>query len=531
MVVMLLIACAEGPDTAQVEVAPAEITALDWLNRASVDVRARRPSEAEIALVEADPEALPGLLDDFVADPAFALRLLTVYNEVLRTKTDQYLVSLDNSVQFLDEDYNLAFRHAVGEEPERIIWYIAENDLPWTDVVLADYTVANDIMFEHLPLSDLDGGEGWRRARYVDDRPVGGVLVTNGMWWRYTSTFENANRGRAQAVARSFLCDDRFEAAVSFQGATESLDERTSTDPTCVSCHASLDPLAAYFWGFMLRNQEAWLEAIQYNAAFESGWVSETGVGPGYYGAAGTSMAGLGDQIAADPRFVNCAVETGMRAFVGDTFRMESAAEFSSHREAFLAGGLTLRALYRSLLDNPRYRQAERDDEPVTAPRLMRVDQRAGTIQALTGFEWTWGGNAMLDVDEGGVRVLAGGVDGLIATEPSVEPSTTTVLVQERLAEAAAQYAVATEGPIGASERTLFREIDLYDAAPTDDALATQITALLLRAHGRRHAPGDDEVQSLVELWHTLAAAGGSPNEAWEDVLSGIFRHPDFVTY
>jgi hypothetical protein len=530
MVVIFLLACVgEAPVAA--DAAPAELSAVEWLNRASVDVRGRRPTEAEIAAVEADPAALPELFDAFVTDPAFALRLIPLYNEIFRTKTDHFLVSLDNDVAFLDPDYALAFRHSVGEEPERLVWYIAENDLPWTDIVLADYTLADDRMFEHLPLTDLDGGQGWRRARYVDDRPVGGMLVTNGMWWRYTSTFENANRGRAQAVARSLLCDDRFEAAVSFAGATASLDERTQSDPTCVSCHASLDPLAAYFWGFMLRNQEAWLEAIQYNAAFESGWEQETGIGPGYYGAPGVSLAGLGAQIAADPRFVNCAVETGMRLFVGDTFNTESAPDFGTHREAFLAGGLTLRSLYRSLLDDPRYRQAERDDDPATAPRLMRVDQRVSAIEALTGYRWAWQGNDMLDVDDGGVRVLAGGVDGLIATEPSVEPSTTSVLVQERLAEAAAQYAVVQEAERVAAERTLFREIDLDDDAPADTALDAQIVALLLSAHGRRHAADDEEVQSLAQLWRELVEAGGAPREAWADLLSGILRHPDFVTY
>jgi hypothetical protein len=161
----------------------------------------------------------------------------------------------------------------------------------------------------------------------------------------------------------------------------------------------------------------------------------------------------------------------------------------------------------------------------------MRVDQRVSAIEALTGYRWAWQGNDMLDVDDGGVRVLAGGVDGLIATEPSVEPSTTSVLVQERLAEAAAQYAVVQEAERVAAERTLFREIDLDDDAPADTALDAQIVALLLSAHGRRHAADDEEVQSLAQLWRELVEAGGAPREAWADLLSGILRHPDFVTY
>jgi hypothetical protein len=161
----------------------------------------------------------------------------------------------------------------------------------------------------------------------------------------------------------------------------------------------------------------------------------------------------------------------------------------------------------------------------------MRVDQRVSAIEALTGFRWHWQGNDMLDVDDGGVRVLAGGVDGLIATEASVEPSTTSVLVQERLAEAAAQFAVAEEAKLATEARTLFAEIDLDDSAPDDTALHAQIVALLLRAHGRRHGADSDDVQTLAVLWRELVEAGGAPGEAWADVLSAILRHPDFVTY
>lgn len=526
MTLLLLAACTPEPEPV---VEPAELGALELLARASLDARAIRPTEDEIARIEADPDALPEVLDAFIASDAFPERLVNLYNEVLRTRTDRFLAVLDNDPRFVDESYNLAFRHAVGEEPLRMFWYVAANDLPYTDVVTADYTVANDAMLEHLPMVAEEEGEGWKRAHYLDDRPAAGVLGTTGFYWRYTSTTENANRGRAQAMARSLLCDGRFEAAVSFQGATSGLSERTRTDPTCTSCHGSLDPLAAHFWGYMWRNQEAWLEITAYSSAREDQWARVTGVGPGYYGAPSEGMASLGALLAADPRLINCAVETGMKFWLREKVNLEDAEAFTAHREAFLANGQTLRSLSRSLLDDADYRAADRGDD-TTRPRTLRPDQLAGSIEALTGYRWTWGGNDMLDVDEPGVRILSGGADGFIASEPSPEPSTTTLLVQERVAEAASAYAIDNESSHAPEERVLLREIDLSDPAPPDAELAAQMAALYLRIHTRRLDEADADVLALVDFWKERAAVS-DPASAWEDVLVALFRHPDFNQY
>lgn len=521
------LACSPPPEEAETQ---ATLGDLALLARASLDIRARRPTDDEIERVEADHGELDTVLDEYVASDAFPERLVPLYNEVLRTRADRFLANLDSDDAFLDPSVNLAFRHAMGEEPLRQFWYVAQNDLPYTDLVTADYTLANDTMFEHLPLADLDGGEGWRRARYPDDRPAVGVMAASGFYWRYTSTYENANRGRAAAWVRSLLCDGRYEAAVSFQGATDSLSDRTRSDPTCTSCHGSLDPLAAHFWGFMWRNQEAWLEVTAYNSTNEGMWESIVGVGPGYYGAPSDGLATLGETIAADPRYVNCAVETAMKFMLREKVSLDTVESFQTHREAFLASDLRLRPLYRSILDDATYRSVDQGDD-ATRPRVMRPDQLAGTLEALTGFRWTYGGNDMLDVDDDGVRILAGGVDGFIASEASPDPSTTTLLVQERVAEAAAEWAVGREPGLSADERVLFLEIDPSDADPDDDALAEQIQALILRAHTRHVAIDDPDVTTLATLWRDQVAATGEASAGWQAVLAALFRHPDFLFY
>lgn len=527
----LWLACATAPvDSASPGPTLPEADAVTLLNRASLDLRGRRPTQAELEAVEADPAALDALLDEMVDDPGFPERLVALYAEVFRTRADRFLVSLDNDVDFLDTDRALAFKHAVGEEPLRLVAYLAEQELPYTELVTADYTLANPLLLEHLPLEALEEGEGWVPARYLDDRPAAGVLSSTGLWWRYTSTFENANRGRAQAIGRILLCDDRFEAAVSFQGTTADLEERVRTDPSCTGCHATLDPLGSYLWGFVWRNQEAWLEVTRYNPTQEGDWAVTTGISPELYGQPGHDLRGLGRQLAADPRFVGCAVETAMELLLNRGLQVEDARWFTQHREDFLDSGLSLKALYRSVVDNPVYRAADSDEDWAAPLRTVRPDQLAGSLEALTGYRWTWQGNDMLDTDARGVRVLIGGVDGVLATSPAADPSTTTVLALERVAEAAAQWAVGREGELDPAERTLFLEVDLT-ADPGDAAVAVQVQALLLRCHGRRHALDSELVLGLTALWRALADSTQSPRQAWVLVLSGIFRHPDFLVY
>ena len=55
-------------------------------------------------------------------------------------------------------------------------------------------------------------------ARYTDGRPAAGVLATNGLWWRYTTTDSNMNRTRAAAISRLLLCEDFMARPVSFAG-------------------------------------------------------------------------------------------------------------------------------------------------------------------------------------------------------------------------------------------------------------------------------------------------------------------------
>ena len=550
------LACSTAPDKAEPAEAPdvdttvtttepaplpaeddvAQLARMDdrrLLTRLSLDLRGVRPSVDELAQADADPVAVDSLLDAYLDDARFEDRVRQIYAEVYLTRADFF------ALQAID--YGLegepAFARAVGEEPIRLVARVASEDRPWTDIVTADWTMATEQTAEAWGLDY--SGPGWAEARYTDGRPAAGVLATNGLWWRYRSTASNANRKRANQASRILLCNDYLVRPIEFDRDIDLLDSEAvenaiRTDPGCVNCHVSLDPLAAYFFGFWNFNEDSWLEAARYHPARESLWDQYLQTAPSYYGEPGSSLADLGRQIASDPRFATCAVEQVYTAMLRRDVRLEDTDALTLHREAFIAGELRFKALVRSVVGDPRYRAGDSDDPMVEAAgavplKMVGTDQLVSQVEALTGYRWTYNDYEMLANDLVGVRTLAGGVDGVSVVRSARVPNATLVLVQERLAELAAVYAVvqATEG-----EGTLFPEVDFTERPDTDrDAIVAQIQHLHEAVFGRAVAPDSEQVEANLALFEALLAIDDSVPAAWSGLLTALLRDPDFLLY
>jgi hypothetical protein len=350
-------------------------------------------------------------------------------------------------------------------------------------------------------------------------------MVTSGFTWRYTSTISNANRKRANQVSRILLCNDYLTRAIDFDRNVNLLDEGAildalDTNPACVSCHVSLDPLASYFFGFWWYQEDSAIEAKTYHPEREREWETVTGVPPAYYGDPGRSLADLGQQIASDPRFVECAVDQAFELLLRRPPGLDDRDQLTLHREAFLDGGLTLRSLFRSVLSDPEYRAANTSIPGAASRKLLSPDALASQVEALTGYRWTYGGGDMLATDALGVRTLAGGADGTSVTAVSDLPNATSVLVQQRLAEGAVAHLFATDPGV------LLGGADL-DAAPAAQALVDLHLAVL----GHEVAPDGEEVAADLALWDELLAATGEPRDAWAGLVYALLRDPDFGTY
>lgn len=507
------------------------LSATELLVRASLDVRGRRPSLDELAVVQADPARVDAMIDGFVDDPAFGLRIKDVFAGAFRTRVDEYPLDLEDPTQ------KASVSAAIGEEPLDLIAVIALSDLPITRLLDSTETYVDPALLEHWPLEVLPEDPalvlppGVVRARYVDGRPLAGVLSMNSLFWRHGSTVENANRGRANALSQALLCQSYLDRPIDFPTDldltdSESIRSAIASNAACQGCHSTLDPLASYLWGFMYPDGD--LPVATYAVDQERAWQIHTGAPPAFFGRPGERLVDLAAHVAGDERFIACTVRRVYEGMLGRKARLEDEGALAEHREALLAGGLRLSALVRSILADPSYR-GERwtprfggRPEPVHE-KVAPVGVLGSSLTALSGYELRFVGRPATSLDFA-LRTLAGGSDRGDATSVS----TGAVLVQRRLAEAGAEHAVGVvaEGRDGAGAlQGLLAGVDLDQPPDPDD-----LVDLVRLVRSRTLAADDPELAALAGVWDDVSTISG-PRQAWVALITAVLADPDHLLY
>jgi hypothetical protein len=541
MLALILAGCGETevPPEANhpVEEAPGIETGPDpiaQLFRASLDLRGMRPSLEEIAVIDDDPEAYASLVEDFLADPRFAERLISMYSEVFLTRSDSYTVSATD--YGLSGEQQFDFARSVGDETLRVFAHIVANELPYTELVVGDWTMANPLLAEIWPIDYPEGETGWQVSRYSDSRPAAGVLSSNSLWWRYMSNASNANRGKANAVSKIFLCNNYLSKNVDFDRSVNLLDEEAlndalKTNPGCAACHSSLDPLASFLWGTYYVDYDSAADLKYYHPERESLWESYGGIEPAYYGQPGFGLEDLGSFIASDPRFLECAVERVFSLLSQREPGLDDMVKLGEWRNTFIQNDLSLKTVFKAVALDEAYRATEVGDGEHANRKMVTADMLGSQIADLTGFVFYSNGVPILETDSGGLRTLAGGIDGKNVTRPATEPMTTLVLVQERYAQAAANHVVAHDRD-NPDEARLFRDIDFHETPKNGEmAMTRQIQSLHLRLFGHHVAEDGPEVEANLALWEDLYEVSLTIEEAWAGLLTVLLRDPDFLFY
>ena len=490
--------------------------------RLSLDLRGVLPSEDDLDRAEADPSALDDMRVNWMEDELFEERLVEMLGLRWRTLVDDVTVQVGEVG--LDQDQEYAYERSVGEEPLRLMARIAVKDRRWSEVLTADFTMSNEVLAGIWPLDYPAGDTGWQKSRYTDGRPAAGVLATNGLWWRYETDESNANRRRAAAITRLVLCHDYLQRPISFSeldlGQDDDVDDLVRTEPSCATCHSTLDPLAATLFGFWWFEDHHVDERSTYHAARERLGEDTLGVAPALGGSPLSGLEDLGASLAEDPRVARCAVEGFAEALWRRPVSVEDFDAIALHTRAFEASDQQVRALFVSLTEDARYTAgAVQEDAPedlVEARRLLLPEQLARAVEHQTGFSWTSGGTDLMRNDEDGFRVLAGGVDGRQAVVPSKSPGVTAALVVERLAQAAASHAVANPD-----------EAPLVDGIDLDGEPGAGIEAMHWRLLARRGESA--ELAELEALWLEIEAEDGR-DEAWAAVISVLLRDAEFLS-
>ena len=522
---------ASDTDTADPVVPPEELTPLSGpklLRRMSLDLLGVLPTTEQLDAIEADPNMLDAWIEEALSDPRWAERLVHILGRSWHTQVDEFqLLFKEYDNLYLDDTNEYPFERSAGEEPLRLLAHVASNDLPWSEVSTADYTMANEMLASIWPLDYT--GPGWQVTRYTDDRPAAGVLTTNGLWLRYYSLGTNFNRGRAAALSRLLICEDYLARPVSFAAFPSLADEDATakalqTEPYCLGCHATLDPIAATLFGFQTVDSHNGDETGWYHPEREALGSVILEVDAAWFGQPVSGLHTLVQHMAADDRFHACAVER----FTEGLWQRESTfadwEDLLALRGVYEAGDQRIRSLVKAILDTDHYRAGEADIPTHNTARLVMPDQWGSVIEDMMGFRWVWNGFDQLDNDTYGYRIMAGGVDGLQVTRPGSEPTVTGALVLQRLSEAGAGQWV---------ERTLGSGSDVLgsvDASlqPGDPSWDAARDALFWRILARR--PDAEDRAAIDALWVAVEGAQGA-NEAWVALISALVRHPESVHY
>ena len=161
--------------------------------------------------------------------------------------------------------WRLAARYGAVQAPVELIAHVVENDLPYTEILTADYIMANGATAtaysDEVAFDDPDDPFEFRPARIrgyrryevtMDDYPHAGIINTTSFLVRYPTTATNRNRARSRWAYYHFLGFDIQNAAPTVTDADALLDTRNPTmhNPACTVCHIPLDPVAGAFQNY-----------------------------------------------------------------------------------------------------------------------------------------------------------------------------------------------------------------------------------------------------------------------------------------
>ena len=281
------------------------------LHRAAILFAGRLPSDAEFEAVSDGQDAsLRQAIRGLMSGPEFHDFLIRASNDRLLSdrQFDQGVIEAD-SIEFValnrkqwemahgaesrgnrrwdDPEYQQwlnALNHGLVRAPLELIAHVVENDLPYTEILTANYIMANPAAAEAYGATTQfdnpnDYGEfkpseivSYYRNDFskvvayhsslgnvvlnpgnlLTDYPHAGILNTTAFLRRYPSTATNRNRLRSRWAYYHFLGEDIEKTSSRTTNAAALLDPNNPTmnNADCSACHSVLDPVAGAFQNY-----------------------------------------------------------------------------------------------------------------------------------------------------------------------------------------------------------------------------------------------------------------------------------------
>ncbi|NUO49664.1 MAG: hypothetical protein HOV80_12475, partial [Polyangiaceae bacterium] len=177
LLALVLVACDESaPPEEEPKPLPTDVPqgldAREILVRASLDVRGIRPTEDELARIEADEGELEAILDEMVLDPRLGDSVGTIFAEAMRVRGPlRYELSFPGVGE---SDF--------AEQAVNLVRYVATTDRPFSEILTSDVAIVAPGMIDEWPgdrdplrrvePQPADLPPGTAMARYTDGRPA-----------------------------------------------------------------------------------------------------------------------------------------------------------------------------------------------------------------------------------------------------------------------------------------------------------------------------------------------------------------------
>ncbi len=453
-----------------------------------------------------------------------------------------------------DEAARLSNR-AVARESVELVVHLAKNNLPYTGVLTADYTMVNDYSAKvfgvkvDTPKNDYNTFVPGK----IPGRPHAGVLSSVVWLNRFPTTDTNRNRHRVRMVFEFFLATD-IQALGSRPTSADDVNgfNPTMNDPSCNVCHSIMDPVAGTLQNFnemgRYREPETW-----YTDMREPGFGKATLP----FDESNRGHQWLAKQLVQDPRFALAPVHILYKGLFGKpplkppTDRaapdyLAAARAYDAQQEvlqgiaqSFQDSNYNLKIIVRELVLSAYYRASNAEGDKVTigdeevegaalwadvgTGSLLTPEVLSRQVEAVVGYPWRYNrneGETTLLTDTNEYRLLYGGIDSDSVVKRITSPNGLMANIQKRMANEMACWYTAQDFVAPANARRLFPHVEV-DMVPEDangfdiPAAAEAIKANIAYLHQRllhEYVPDPDELERTYQLFL----------EVWRDGRAGV---------
>lgn len=548
------------------------------LRRTTLNLGGRLPTAEEYKLIEEQGDAgFDSVIENLSKEDVFYERIEEMFNDMFLT--NRYVGS-NRAVDLLDRDifpdarwYNdderdnssldpefveKAKRHtnnSVAREPLKLISYVVKNNKPFTEILTANYILVNpysafvygikDLKFDN-PLDENEWKEGT-----IPGQSHAGVLTSPMFLNRFPTTATNRNRHRARMVYSFFLATDVMALAERPLDPTSIEDfNPTLYNPSCVSCHTSIDPVAGAFqnWngqGTFSPPENGWFEDMR-PPGFEAFTIP--------FDQRMNSLPWLGAQFAADRRFATATVYNLYKGITGHEvlnpltndqklFDEEIKGQevqqkfFEATAQKFIDSNYNLKVVIAEIVKSPYFRMknlAEGASEGRRAQhsgigtgRLLTPEMLHRKVEAVTGFAWSnrYNSDQNLLLRENDYRILYGGIDSDDVTQRITAPNGIMANIQWRMANEMSCKVTGHDFAKDAGDRLLFPHIERKFEPEDENGFVVQEAVNAIRKNiqhmhwhflGEQLAMDDPEIDRTYNLWYDTWKEGKAAVKAEE---------------